>query len=331
MGYLIFTERKLERKNMKPLAIIYLACFSSSITAQIMDVEGSLRLLNHGYPIIEIFDSSDNRVEWQLSRSSNAEYWLGTLHGSLHFGGQGPGASSLTTAANGYVGVLTRNPQTPLQVNGNGEILRLRGGTHSFLSLYDTQGRQGWMGFGNSNNHLTIRNESNGFSDLIILHGGAGGKFWMYPDGKLYANNIGNIGNHKDLQWNSSTGEIGYDNSSQRYKINIQTLTDDWSKILKTRPVKYSRPQNPNHWEYGYVAEEMDSIGLTNLVGYDAEGIPDDVKYDRMVLYLTEIVKMQQKQIRYQRCRLDAQENEILNVKEKLQELLGINNAHKFR
>lgn len=99
------------------------------------------------------------------------------------------------------------------------------------------------------------------------------------------------------MQYNSSTGEIGYDNSSRRYKTNIKTLVDDWSKILQARPVQYTRPASQDYWEYGYIAEEIDSIGLTNLVGYDQLGLPDDVKYDRMVIYHNEILKLQQSQI----------------------------------
>ena len=64
----------------------------------------------------------------------------------------------------------------------------------------------------------------------------------------------------------SLNGEIGYDNSSRRYKSNISPLYDDWKKILGAQPVKYDRPASPGDWEYGYIAEEMDSIGLKNLV-----------------------------------------------------------------
>ncbi|MBK8504035.1 MAG: tail fiber domain-containing protein [Saprospiraceae bacterium] len=63
------------------------------------------------------------------------------------------------------------------------------------------------------------------------------------------------------MQYNSTTGEIGWDNLTRRYKIKISTLSDDWTKILQTRPVTYARPASPDHWEYGYIAEEMDSIG----------------------------------------------------------------------
>lgn len=115
--------------------------------------------------------------------------------------------------------------------------------------------------------------------------------FRIKGNGELYAPNLDFIGDLVDLQYNTTTGEIGYDNSSRRYKTNITTLKDDWKKILMINPVKYTRPASPDRWEYGYIAEEIAEIGLTNLVGFDLEGIPNDVKYDRMVLYLNEIIK----------------------------------------
>jgi hypothetical protein len=95
----------------------------------------------------------------------------------------------------------------------------------------------------------------------------------LETSGSMTVKYLSNIGDYKNMQYNSTTGEMGWDNSSKRSKTNISTLDDDWSKILNVRPVKYTRPRSPNYWEYGYVAEEMDSIDLKNLVGYDAEGI----------------------------------------------------------
>ena len=115
--------------------------------------------------------------------------------------------------------------------------------------------------------------------------------------GAIFAPNMLNIGDRKNMQFNNVTGLIGYDNSSRRFKQDIKTLKDDWSKILALRPVQYSRPLSPEYLEYGYIAEEVDAIGLKTMVGYDQEGIPDDVRYDKMIIYLVEMIKEQQKDI----------------------------------
>jgi len=85
--------------------------------------------------------------------------------------------------------------------------------------------------------NLLIRNSNQGVADLIILRGDNGGQFWMYPDGKLYANNLGDIGSHRDMHWNETTGEIGWTSSSARFKTNIRPMKDDWTKILRVQPV----------------------------------------------------------------------------------------------
>ena len=113
------------------------------------------------------------------------------------------------------------------------------------------------------------------------------------------------------MQYNTSTGEIGYDNSSRRYKTNIVDLKDDWHKILQVRPVMYDRPNSPGEWEYGYIAEEMDSIGLSNLVFYNREGLPENFNYEKMILYLTEVLKIHALEIQHR-------DDKIFRLEEKL-------------
>ena len=98
-------------------------------------------------------------------------------------------------------------------------------------------------------------------------------------------------GDHKNVQFNSSTKQLGYDNSSRRYKENIKQLSDDFSKILEVEPKTYTRPNVPNRWELGYIAEEFDDLGLNKLVQYDEEGRPDSINYIKMILYVLEVVK----------------------------------------
>ncbi len=99
--------------------------------------------------------------------------------------------------------------------------------------------------------------------------------------------------NGKNMQWDPGSGLVGADNSSRRFKQEIETLNEDWSLILKARPVTYTRKSNPNRREVGYIAEEMDSIGLTRLVEHDKDGVIDGFDYERMILYVTEVLKIQ--------------------------------------
>lgn len=105
------------------------------------------------------------------------------------------------------------------------------------------------------------------------------------------------IGDFADVQYNVNTGRLGYDNSSRRSKRNVTTLKDEWTKILNARPVKYTRPNNDTRWEFGYIAEEMDDIGMTNLVSFDQSGLANNFNYEKMIIYVTEVLKIHHKKL----------------------------------
>ena len=85
--------------------------------------------------------------------------------------------------------------------------------------------------------------------------------------------------------------EVGVDNSSRRYKHNIIFLEDNFRKIMQLQPRKYSRQLNAEPKEIGYIAEEVHNLGLTNLVYYDRENRPEGLDYDKICLYLLEILR----------------------------------------
>jgi hypothetical protein len=49
--------------------------------------------------------------------------------------------------------------------------------------------------------------------------------------------------------------------------------------------------------DIGVIAEELEELGLTDFIYYDAEGIPDGVAYEKLALALIPVLKMQQSQI----------------------------------
>lgn len=91
------------------------------------------------------------------------------------------------------------------------------------------------------------------------------------------------------------TGKIYYDSSSIKYKDHVELLKDDFNKVLRLEPRSFIDKATGNK-EIGYIAEELDILGLKNLVAYK-NNEPDSIKYDRLVLYLIEVVKDQQKRI----------------------------------
>jgi len=118
----------------------------------------------------------------------------------------------------------------------------------------------------------------------------------LHVIGTLAASNLPS-GDYNNVQWNPATGQFWQDTSSMRYKENITPLVDDFGKLLQAEPKTYTRPGNPDRREIGYIAEDIDALGLKPLVMYDQQGRPDSLNYEKMVLYLAEIAKSQQKEI----------------------------------
>jgi hypothetical protein len=112
------------------------------------------------------------------------------------------------------------------------------------------------------------------------------------------------------------TGDISGGNiinrSSRRYKTNVRAAGAH-PVILDVQPKMFDVVKDAGNEAatnlYGVIAEELDDLGLTELVAYDAEGRPDGVYYDKIGIVLIPIVKAQQAQIDALTARLTALEN----------------------
>lgn len=109
----------------------------------------------------------------------------------------------------------------------------------------------------------------------------------------------GTTGNPRNIAIDLDNGRIFEESSSRRYKTNIRNLQDNFSLLLQVQPRIYNRYEDPvdidtaKYFELGYIAEEIDSIGLHKLVQFNNEGQIDGVDYTKMILYAVEVLKMQ--------------------------------------
>jgi hypothetical protein len=97
------------------------------------------------------------------------------------------------------------------------------------------------------------------------------------------------------LGGDATGGEICKETSSKRYMENIGKFKPDPSLLLQLEPVSFNC-KTTGHQDIGLMAEEVDEV-LPDLVVKDGEGRPDLVRYDRIAIYLLEIVKNQQERI----------------------------------
>lgn len=101
-----------------------------------------------------------------------------------------------------------------------------------------------------------------------------------------------------DLTWDGYA--IGREGSSRRYKQNIRPFDEDFRNILKLQVKQFQMREgygNPEKDLFGYIAEDVEEVGLTKLVTHDAEGRPDGIKYKKIAIYLNEIVKEHEQDI----------------------------------
>jgi|GEM_PF-2164737 len=89
-----------------------------------------------------------------------------------------------------------------------------------------------------------------------------------------------------------NNGRIYRAASSKRYKKNIRPLEDKFSEILNAIP-KLFEYKNEGGKGLGFIAEDLEELGLTNLVIFDKEGRPEDVNYDGIICYQNEVIKNQ--------------------------------------
>jgi len=87
--------------------------------------------------------------------------------------------------------------------------------------------------------------------------------------------------------------------SSRRFKKNIKKLEEDWNKALQLKPKSFIYKDDFAEIEQiGYIAEEVDKLGLRGLVVYDDDGKPEALNYHLLSVYAIEILKDQEKRIK---------------------------------
>jgi hypothetical protein len=107
-------------------------------------------------------------------------------------------------------------------------------------------------------------------------------------------------------------GLIQRSTSSQRYKTDIEDVTVDLDAVLRLRPrtwrdkAEVVADPGTTNWHIGFIAEELDELGLTAFVEYDEHARPEGIAYDRLSVALIDVIKHQDARLRAIESRLTA-------------------------
>jgi trimeric autotransporter adhesin len=121
-----------------------------------------------------------------------------------------------------------------------------------------------------------------------------------------------------------SKGQLGTINSSERFKKDIQDMTDASLRLLELRPVTYhykeSDEDESNPLEYGLIAEEVAKI-YPDLVAYGADGKIETVQYHKLTPMLVNEVKRLNSLLQSEKDKNVAQTREISDLKTQSQKI----------
>jgi hypothetical protein len=126
-------------------------------------------------------------------------------------------------------------------------------------------------------------------SNNLHIYTSSGGIYLDTNASHYFRNTAGTQRLTLDTSGNATLAGVFTENSSIRYKKDVETIKYGLDKVLQMRGVTYTRKDNGNV-EAGVIAEEMNEISPL-VVLKNEEGIVDSVSYGRISAYLIEAIK----------------------------------------
>ena len=130
---------------------------------------------------------------------------------------------------------------------------------------------------------------------------------------------VGQLGDHSHGY--TPSGVVGaVQGSTIRIKKDVSNhkLNDPKNILnLKMKRYKYKNSKRGYHdttnreWMYGYIAEDLQELGVEEVLSYDKDGLPDGINYGLISILTLELIKVQQ-------AETDELKEELKKLKEKI-------------
>ena len=253
---------------------------------------GSYNTANGDYALSENTTGSGNTANGDLALQSNATGSYNTANGTFALNTNTTGANNTAT---GYYALSVSTGDNNTATGANALHNNNGGSGNVALGSY-----AGYYEAGSDTFYVNNVLETNQANDRAysLLYGTFSGSAGSVTNQQLTINapsiympylTAGSGG----TVYADANGKLWASLSSLRYKHDIQPLTENWDAILQVQPKSFEY-KGSNQSDIGYIAEDIDALGLKDLVLYDNEGRPNSIKYDRIALYNTELIKQQQ-------------------------------------
>ncbi|MDD5627182.1 MAG: hypothetical protein PHW01_04225, partial [Patescibacteria group bacterium] len=270
-------------------------------------------------------------VAFQLiGGAANANWYIMTNRSDLFgaadsigfYKNSGTPGTKLVIQDNGNVGIGTAAPGA-YKLHVEGGMIAQAYTTGDIMFRANDNGPDIWRMFEDETS-LYTQSLTTGQTVLTIKDTGNIGIGTTNPGTKFAVKSLETSASAANMFIDTTTGSVYRSTSSLRYKDDVQTLQDDFTKILEARPTSFIDKATGRR-DVGFIAEEFDALGLSNLVIYDEQGRPDAIKYERISLYQNEVLKEQQQKLSVMDSDLQLVKNDLgLGASDSTSRLTGL-------
>lgn len=160
-------------------------------------------------------------------------------------------------------------------------------------------------------NNIHIGNLGAPSDTAVTKIGTQGTQSALYIAGASNAVTVGASQSVAQIVVNTTTGQIGVQGSSERFKTAIEPMGASTEKLEQLRPVSFAYKSAPDGArQYGLIAEEVAKV-YPELVVRDAKGEVLSVRYDELAPMLLNVVQRQQQRLAEQDAKMAKLETEI--------------------